>query len=176
MHYFDVAADDHPDHVHSDERRFDAAIIFDEMIRFTDWSNMLRSLWGQLLKEARNHLFFRKFRNFQHIQPFQQHSVQWTMFFDLFQSERGDDCQDAINLKEFTALNSDFRHGIRWFIDAVETALNDVKHVVFTRSNITGEIIINHTEIEAELSAAIRSLSRSNSYERWFIDNLEQSR
>ena len=136
---------------------------------YDQWFSMLHNSWQHILTEVRIHLFFRQFRCTKHIPRF-QHSVQWTIFFDLFQTNEDSEFLDILELKDRLLFSTQFREGIRDFIDAVETVLDEVKYVERTPMNISGENLIYNDQLNAEAQGILQSLSPSNSYERWISD------
>ena len=138
------------------------------------WFNLVHVSWQQILKEVRNHLFFRQFRRIEDIPRF-QHSVYWTIFFYRFETDKDSGSPHIIALKDQIWFNYRLRNGIKAFIDAVETELNEVKYIEFPRMNITEDGLLRNEELNEEINEILRSMSFSNGYECWLINMFIQA-
>ena len=141
------------------------------------WFEVVHSFWENLLKEVNKHLFFRTFRRTEDIPRF-QHSVRWTMFFYLFQSDG--DSREIAALKGIILNNSVFRNGIRDFIITVETALDDIKPVPFSAMNLTDSDLLNDAQTVVGMTLVFDAMDRDDSYQKWwselFIDSCDHWR
>ena len=138
------------------------------------WFNAVHSFWGSLLKEVRNHLFFRKFRRIEDIPRF-QHSIRWSMFFYMFQTDG--DPPEAVALKEKFICNPVFKKGIRDFIETVEMALDTINPISFSSLNVSYE---DDLEMDVEVTVVLDALKRDDWYQLWwselFVDSLNRWR
>ena len=133
-----------------------------------NWFSAVHAFWGLLLKDVRNHLFFRKFRRIEDIPRF-QHSVRWTMFFFKFVTTG--DPPAIVALKEIIISNSVFKNGIRDFIAVVEKALYDVKPIVFHR-NLTCN---DYEQMNVEKAMIMDALNPDDWYQQWWAELLKDS-
>lgn len=141
--------------------------------KMDNWVDVLFSFWRYLLKEVNKHLFFRQFRSTQDIPRF-QHSVRWTMFFFMFQT--AGDPQEIVTLKQMIISNSLFKKGIRDFIKAVETALDDIKPVVFAPLNVSSDDVLNDEETVREITLILNEMDRDDSFQLWWSQLFINSR
>ena len=137
-----------------------------------NWFDVVHSFWGNLLKEVNKHLFFRTFRRIEDIPRF-QHSVRWTLFFYMFQSDG--DPHEIVALKEIIISNSVFKNGIRDFITAVEIKLDDVKPVAFTPMNVTTDDVLNDAEMIDNMNMILDVMNRDDMFQRWWSELLVDS-
>ena len=132
------------------------------------WLTVLRSHWDFLLKEVRSHFFFRHFRRIEDIPRF-QHSVRWTIFFYMFQTNL--DSQEMIALKEMIISTAVFRKGIHDFIETVEMSLDTVKPIEFSPMNMSS----NGAQMDVEMNLVLDSLNNDDWYQRWWAGLLIDS-
>ena len=136
---------------------------------YDQWFRMVHGSWQQILGEVRNHLFFRQFRRIEDIPRF-QHSVCWTIFFYRFETERDSGSPHVVELKTHILLDHHFRKGIKKFIDEVDSVLNEVKRVNFSRININADGPIFDAELNRETNEILQSLNPNLDYDNWLID------
>ena len=141
---------------------------------YDEWFTLVHSSWQYILKEVRNHLFFRQFRSIEDIPRF-QHSVHWTIFFYRFQTEGYSGSRHVVELKQNILMNHQFRNGIRSFINEVETALNEVKPIRFASMKIPEGGILYDDVFYREIDGILQHLRPTNNYERWVINILLRS-
>ena len=139
------------------------------------WFSVVHSFWALLLRQATNHLFFRRFRRSEDIPRF-QHSVRWTMFFYMFQTT--EDTPEMVTIKEMIISDASFRKGIRDFIETVEMALNEIKPLEFSRMNVSSIEVLNDAALHAEISLILAAMNLDEWYQRWwselFIDSCDR--
>ena len=133
---------------------------------YDEWFKVVHSSWQFMFDEVQNHLFFRKFWKTEHIPKF-QHSVHWTIFFYRFQTDKDFKFPHILKLKNKILFDNKFRNGIRAFIDAVETALDEVNLVTFSPTIIPKNGIILDPDLNTQMNTILRSISASNKYEQW---------
>lgn len=133
------------------------------------WFSVVQAFWKTLLKEVRNHMFFRKFRSIDDIPRF-QHSVRWAMFFYMFQTT--EDPREVVALKELIITNAVFQKGIRDFIETVEIALDQIKPIVLSALDVSCE---DDVQIDVEMTLILDVMNIDNDYQRWWMTLLIDS-
>ena len=139
----------------------------------SQWLSEVRLHWNLLLTEVRNHFFFRLFRRIEDSPRF-QHSVRWTIFFYMFQTNLNS--QEMVALKEMIISTAVFRKGIRDFIATVEMALDTVKRIEFSPMNLS----IVGAQMDVEMNLVLDALDNDDWYQRWWagllIDSYDRRR